>query len=373
MTMHKLFLICPDKSEAGALETLPPTEGITIVKTSELLSSGKRFSIDDKICITSEASIDIVKKHLNNERLVSAIDVLKDKSAFRDVLSKIYPDYFYETLGFDDISSLKVNRKAVIKPSKGCFGTAVRVVDQDTNMKQLALEIQDEISNNSSVLSESVLSKNDFILEEFVEGEEYAVDVFFDAEGNPQIVNIFHHPLPDVPDYLHMIYYTSAEIFQKIYDKAMTFFIALNAILKVRNMIMHAEFKLSGDILFPIEINSMRIGGMGLGSLIYYALGINPYRCFIEGRSPDWKKVWHDYEGNDDIFAFFIAYNGSSIDKDKMRPNVAKLRSKFTHVILEELFDYQEQLAFGVFCLKETKDNLKKLLSIEFNNYFEPI
>ena len=40
-------------------------------------------------------------------------------------------------------------------------------------------------------------------------------------------------------------------------------------------------------------------------------------------------------------------------------------------IIHQELFDYKNQLAMGVFCLKETRTNLKKLLSIEFNDYFE--
>lgn len=41
-------------------------------------------------------------------------------------------------------------------------------------------------------------------------------------------------------------------------------------------------------------------------------------------------------------------------------------------VLREEIFDYKKQLAFGVFCIKESTQNIKKSLEIEFNNYFKP-
>ena len=59
------------------------------------------------------------------------------------------------------------------------------------------------------------------------------------------------------------------------------------------------------------------------------------------------------------------------MDKSKQKPSIAKLKNQFTKVLHEELFDYQSQLAFGVFCIKETKENIRKLLNIEFNDYFE--
>ena len=51
---------------------------------------------------------------------------------------------------------------------------------------------------------------------------------------------------------------------------------------------------------------------------------------------------------------------------------ITKLKSEFTKLIHEQLFDYQNQLSFGVFYLAETESNITKLLSIEFNDYFEP-
>ena len=247
-------------------------------------------------------------------------------------------------------------------------------MDTTSNLELISNEIRAEIDKNSSVLSDNVLSKNEFIIEDYIEGEEYAVDLFFDDKGNPHIVNIYHHPMPAETSYLHMIYYTSKEVFQKIYDRAIRFFNILNQSLQLKNFALHSEFRYTTNhALFPIEINAMRFGGMGLGNMVYHALGINPYDCFRNNISPNWNEIWSRPENTESIYAYFIAYNGKSIDKEKYMPDLGKLRNEFSLIINECIFNYQEQLAFGTFSLKETKTNLEKLLNIDFDNYFIPV
>lgn len=367
---NKLYLISPESAEAGTLETLPATKGMTLLKDNQIISKEFHFQKDDKICITSEASLDIVKNKIADNAKKQAINLLKDKYKFREILREIYPDYQFKKIEFDRIKSLQVSKKTVLKPSKGCFGTAVKIINESSDLVKVSNEIALEIQKNASVLSDNVLSQNDFILEEYISGEEYAIDMFFDEHGEPHIVNIYYHPLPSVEAYLHMIYYTSKEIFDKIYEHAITFFKKLNKILDVKNFVLHSEFKYDKELI-PIEINSMRFGGMGLGNMIYHAVGVNPYEYFNLGKSPDWKEIWANQDS--DIYAFFIAYNGTKIDKSTHEPNLEKLRGDFTEILREEIFDYKKQLAFGIFCIKENKHNIQKLLGIEFNEYFKPI
>ena len=273
---NKLYLVFPSDSESGTLETLPETDGMQLIKDIDTQAKDFKFDADDKICITSEASLEIVKEKLTDVSKKSAINYLKDKLKFREILSDIYPNYRYRKIKFDDIENLKINKKMVLKPIKGCFGTAVKIIDNNSDLKLISQEIKKELDKNSSVLSENVLSHNHFILEDYITGDEYAIDMFFDENGEPNIVNIYYHPMPKIDSYLHMIYYTSKDIFDKIYDRAIIFFKKLNKKLKVKNFILHSEFKFN-DELFPIEINSMRYGGMGLGNMIYHSVGVNPY------------------------------------------------------------------------------------------------
>ncbi|PIE00412.1 MAG: hypothetical protein CSA81_13790 [Acidobacteria bacterium] len=152
--------------------------------------------------------------------------------------------------------------------------------------------------------------------------------------------------------------------------KAMNIFTELNKTLNVKNYIIHAEFKLDADTFIPIEMNPMRLGGMGLGNMCFYALGVNPYAYLIKGTAPDWQAIWNKKENKDVIYNFLIAYNGTKVDLTKEKPNIDKLKQDLGEVLNEVHFDYQKNLVFGIFTSKETKESMEKLKSIEFNDYF---
>ena len=133
------------------------------------------------------------------------------------------------------------------------------------------------------MFSESVFSKKQVIIEQFLEGDEYAVDMFYSEKGEPVITNITYHPLPKKAAYHHVLYYTSHQIFQQLYPQVESFFTRLNSILNLRTFPIHAEFKLEdGKALLPIELNPLRYGGFGLADLSYYAYDQCPYFSFFQ-------------------------------------------------------------------------------------------
>lgn len=367
---QKLYLITSN-AESGTVESLPVTENLEIISNEDLAQTNLRFSKHDKVCIASEVSMETIVTRMDDPSRKKTIESLKDKYIFRQAIASIYPDYRYQFVKLSEIDSLKIATKSVIKPVKGVFGTAVRTIDRSTDLTSLALELKAELSKNANIFSDGVLSQEDFLVEEYIEGEEYAVDMFYDADGNPYIVNICHHPIPADRAYLHVLYYFSKEVFDRIYTQAKYFFTQLNQILNVTNLTMHCEFKLDDGKLMPIEINTLRYGGMGFGNMVFHALGINPYTYFLNNIEPDWQTIWEDRQ--EDIFCFFIAYNGANINVNEYKPNRERLKQQFTKVLLERSFDYQTQLTFGIYCLKETKENLSNLLKINFDNFFDPI
>jgi hypothetical protein len=375
---QQVYLITSN-AESGTLESLPATAQMQIINSDNLCQTNLRFAKQDKVCIASEAAIEKVIDRIEDSQRTKAIELLKNKYAFRQILATIYPDFQYQFVRADRIQDLKITEKSVIKPVKGVFGTAVRTIDRDTDLSELASELQTELTKNVDLFSPSVLSTTDFMVERYLDGEEYAVDMFYNSVGAACIVNIYHHPLPRNLAYLHVIYYSDRSVFDLIYAKAKHFFTALNRILSVTNLPIHGEFKFNGvggaslkeNCLMPIELNALRFGGMGLGNLVFHGLGVDPYACFAADIEPDWPQIWEDKQT--DLFVFFIAYNGRNTNTKYYRPNREKLRQEFTEILLERNFNYRHQLAFGIYILKETRQNLAKLLQIEFDDFFELI
>ena len=79
------------------------------------------------------------------------------------------------------------------------------------------------------------------------------------------------------------------------------------------------------------------------------------------------------WEGKENIYGFFIAYNGVHVDTSNTKPNWERLRQHFSHIILQIPFDYQKQLAFGILYIEEKADNIPALLQIDFDDYFIPL
>lgn len=370
---NSAYLICNPASESGTLETLPAAHGLELLNRQQLQEQKDlRFGRHTKVCLTSESMLDDVLARLDDENRRNAVLKLKDKFAFRTLLKSIYPDFYFKQCRLEDLPGEKLAResKYVVKPVKGCFGTGVRIIDGDINIQELIVEIKAELERNGAVLSSNVLTPDEFLIESYIEGEEYAVDMFYDNSGKPIITNICHHPMPNNPAYLHMLYYASRETFEKIYAPAKEFFLKLNQTLQVTNLPIHSEFRLQNGQLIPIELNPFRFGGMGLGNLGYHALGVNTYEHFIEDIEPDWASIWKD---KDNAFGFFIAYIGKESDVLTSQPDWGQLRKQFTRIILEAPFDYKTQLAFGILYIEEKQDRLPELLKIEFDDYFIPI
>jgi hypothetical protein len=367
LNQEKVYIIT-SSVEAGTLETLPVTPEMELIPHERLAETDRYFNPEEKVCITSEYSLSSVINRLDPVRK-RAVEVLKDKYRFRAILRSMYPDFRFNNLKPEDIPKLTIQKKSVIKPARGIFGTAVRIIDPSTDLQLLSRELSAELKKNAKVYPDSVLSSEDFIIEDYIEGDEYAVDMFYDSKGIPRIVNIMHHPLPENEAYLHMIYNSSKTAFERMYGLSTQFFLKLNKILKVKNFLLHSELKLWNGRIYPVEINCMRFGGMGLCNLIWYSHGINPFLYFLRDREPDWDFLWKGKEKQ--VYSFFIAYNGATVNTEKSRPDPEKLKKRFARVLKEHLFDYRKQLAFGIYFLEETEENIKELVKLEFDEFFE--
>lgn len=370
-----MYLIISNNNEPGTLDTLPKTKGLNILKEDDFLNSDIQLNDNAMYAITTEGVINSVNKKTTSDRKLKATQLLKDKVLFRETIANLFTDYHFFNTTVEDFPKLKIKSKMVVKPRKGFFGTGIRVIDEKTNLEEVKNEIVTEIAKNGKAFtnSDAILSTEELLVEDYIGGEEFAVDMFYDNDGKPQMLSIYAHPSPKNEAYIHALYCSSRKIHEKIAPKAIELFTKLNETLQVKNYVIHAEFKLDGDKFIPIEMNPMRLGGMGLGNMSYYTLNINPYEYLIKGEAPDWETIWNKEENKDAVYNFLIAYNGTKVDVNTQKPNINKLKKDLGEILNETHFDYQKSLVFGIFTTKETEESMKKLENIEFNDYFENI
>ncbi len=366
--MADSWLVTDPAAEAGSIETLPPLEGWTVVTRADLAESDLTFGPEARVAITTEAAMPEVLGRLDQNRC-AAIETLKDKVAFRIALRDRYPHLDVRDVSLDQLPSLTIAAgcRYVVKPARGVFGTAVHEVHNGTDLTALRDRISSEVARGVQVLSASALSGDTLIVEPFIEGEEYAVDAVFTMDGTPIVVGAYRHPMPHNSAYLHVVYHAGAEVLAAVYEQALDFFQYLGATLDLHGMAMHGEFRLdSSGQLVPIEVNSMRVGGMGLGNMLHHTAGIDAFQHFRTETVPDWSAVRED----DHFHVFMVAYNGATIDTATHRPDWDALRRHFDDIVLEVPFDHRQQLAFGVVFARQRPERLDELLSLEFDELF---
>lgn len=344
----------------------------TVLDGKELdAKEGRRFAPGERVAITSENVLDTVLKRLEDPALADMIDALKNKNRCRDLMNAQYPDFFHRLVALSDLPTLKLppDRKFVVKPNRGYFATAIKIINSDSDLAQIRKEIEADVKRNSAVFASTVLSDADVIVEDFIEGEEYAVDMFFDRSGKPVIVNIYHHPIPENPDYLHALYYTSKPIFDDYHDLFIGWFEKLNETLNARGFPVHGEFRVTRDGVMPIELNPLRFGGDGLIDLAFHAFGFNPYQAFVRDEAPDWNAIWKGRE--EKIYTWMMGYVGTDIDVQSHRPDRGAFESLFSNILSDALLNYEAHLGFSVVYSEETDiETVHRLVNTDFKEFF---
>jgi hypothetical protein len=349
-------------------------EGIIVLSGEELAQSDIRFGATDKVYVPSETSLSTVIQRMDNPEYAEGILKLKDKYLCREALRGMYPDFYFAKCMLDEISQLRFpTPKVVIKPLKGFFGTGVRFADSSTDMQRLAEDIDKEVTANSRFFPASILTRDEYVIEEYLEGEEYAVDMYYDEDGQAVIMNIYHHPDPKINDYAHLMYYSNADLFDRHLEAFTRFFRDFGAIMKLRNFPIHAEFKLRDGSFYPLEFNPMRYGGFGLADLTHQSYGFHPIAAFFFGHKPNWSKILESRREQN--YAFILAYNGKDIDLDTKQPGHERFMQhlqKHAEIMDYVQLDYRRNPVFAIAYIKsDDQAQMKALLDTDFADFFE--
>ena len=314
----------------------------------------------------SENSISWIFKNLQSTKLPYQIKLFKDKFRFRELIKDSFPDFFFKRVKLEEIQSLTlegIDFPFVIKPSLGFFSIGVHIVHNLSDWNAAKKELN--YKNLQSMYPKEVLDTSTFILEDYIEGEEYAIDCYFDEEGNAVILNILHHKFSSGNDVSDRVYSTSKSIILEYKDAIEAFLKPIGNKAGLKNFPMHIEVRIdtNGNIL-PIEANPLRFGGWcTTGDLTWYAYGINSYEYFIANKKPNWEQVFKTR--NDKIYSIILLNNNSNFKASEISHfDYEMLEQDLEKMLVLRKIDIKKYPVFGFVFSETSLDNKVELDNI---------
>lgn len=312
----------------------------------------------------SENSLEWIYENIKNQELIDNINIMKDKTAFRNSIKELYPDFFYKEVGLEDLKNIDFNLMPlpfVIKPAVGFFSVGVHVISNIDDWHHAVKEISNNFKDWQKTYPEKVIDNSTYILEEFINGKEYAIDAYYDENGTPVILNIMKHDFSSTSDVSDRLYYTSKEIINEKLHILTDFLNKINLKIKARSFPFHAEVRIDKDRIVPIEFNPIRFAGWCCTDLTYFAFGFKTYDYYFKNMRPDWNKLLQNKDHK--IFSLIVLdkykdyISGDTFDYDS-------LHDYFNKVLCIRKLDPETNPVFGFVFTQTDDDNMKELENI---------
>jgi hypothetical protein len=323
----------------------------------------------------SENAINWISENLQFTKLPEKIELFKNKVKYRNSTAHLYPELFYRAYQYEDLRLINIEELPspfIIKPAVGFFSIGVYKVYNKSDWEQTLTEIQKEINKLNSTYPSVVVDGTTYIVEEFIEGDEYAFDAYYDIDGNPVILNIYRHLFSSDKDVGDRIYMTSKEIIEENMEAFNDFLVQTGKLFNLKNFPLHIEVRKSAKgKLIPIEINPLRFGGWcTTADMTWHAYQINTYHYYQQQIKPDWNTILNGKEGK--IYSIIILNNSTGEDaNDILEFNYDDLLSKFEKPLELRKTDYKRFPLFAFLFAETRKENYAELEYILTSNLRE--
>ena len=340
----------------ASLNWISEEEAIAIIKNNP----------SQRIYSNSENVLSWIDNHFGESELSKQINILKDKAKFREQIKAIFPEFQFQKIKLENIQNIAIEELSfpfVIKPSIGFLSIGVYIINDEKDWIKAKEEITPH--NLKSIFPKNVLDTSHFIIEDFIQGEEYAIDYYHNDKGEVVILNILHHVFSTGTDTSDRVYSTSKAIINQYKSELEQFLNTIGNKLNLKNFPAHAEVRIdeNGKII-PIEINPLRFGGWcTTGDLSGIALGLNSYKYYFENTCPNWDTIYQGKENK--IFSIIVLDNNSGIKPaDIAKFDYEALANDFENPILIRALDINTYPLFGFVFTKTDQKNKKELYDI---------
>ena len=330
------------------------------------------------VYMPTENSIGWVMDNLKSTRLPGLIRMFKDKLQSRKLMESLYPEYYFRRVGLSDLDALDVThipKPFIIKPAVGFCSFAVCKVATDSDWEPAKQDIRKAVESARSIYPADVLDFDSFIIEQFIEGDEFAFDACYNQDGKPVIFSAYKHVFASEDDVSDRLYITSADIVRKYQPVFTEFLEKLGDLVNLKNFPLHAEVRIDSEgRLLPIEINPMRFGGMcTTADLASQAYGYNLYEYCFEQKEPAWEELLKCREEH--IYGMVMLNNSTGVEPGKIKGfDYDSLAGRFESVLETRRINHREFHFFGFLFIqfrKENRGEMEEILHSDLSEYIK--
>ncbi len=313
----------------------------------------------------SENSISWIEKNLQNTSLPGKIKLFKNKVLFRDLIRDLFPDFFYKGVSLEELESIDASGfplPFIVKPAVGFFSLGVYKVEKPEDWNETVKTIKKEIDLIKDLYPPEVLHTGEFIIEECIDGDEFAIDCYFNEDGNPVVMNIMKHIFSSGADVNDRVYVTSKAIIENYLEPISKFLSEIGKRVGLANFPAHVEVRIDENgIVAPIEVNPLRFGGWcSTPDLAWHAYGINLYEYLFQHKEPDWNSILQDKDGA--VFSNIVLNNSTGIEGKNIQSfDYKKLLSDFEKPLELRKADYSKFPLFGFLFCETRQQNIQEL------------
>ncbi|MDD1505844.1 ATP-grasp domain-containing protein [Lysinibacillus sp. CNPSo 3705] len=349
---------------------IPNESTINLKKVDDLLIELEKGN--SPILFNSENGLNILSKYAPNHYLTTVTDILKNKVTFRKTLSRHYTDFFFTEVSLKELEELDPSAlpfPIIVKPVIGYSSIGVHRIDKVEEYKETIKQLKFEMEVTSSEYPIEVINNQSFIIEKLIEGDEYAVDVYFTEDGEPVILNLFKRMFRHEKDMSDRIYYTSKQVINESLNKIQEFLRTISSFFALKSAPIHIEIRIDKDQIVPIEVNPLRFAGIGTNELGVHAYGVNACEYFFKQEKPDWENIVNQMD--DSIYSFCCAEIDASIDcKQVVSINHEAFKLNFGEILEYRPMNVNESSTFAVIFHKSPDLNEnRRLLNLDLNQY----
>lgn len=317
-------------------------------------TAAARISSGERTYTNSENALGWIFDHVDNQELLDAISVFKDKHETRVRLADLDPDLYYRTVTFDEVQDLDyadLPERFVIKPSTGFGSMGVYMIENAEGLAEAKNRIAQDYKIWLERYPEAVIQAGEFIIEEYIQGQEYALEAYFDENGDVHLLNVLRHDFSDESDMSDRLYIASPSMVEEMGALFSSWLEDVNKILGVKNIAVHPEVRLNESGVHVIEFNPMRFMGMGGTDISWYAYGTRSFETFLEDKALDWEQMFAD--AKDRTFATMIL-NPPADTPLEATFDYEALDAKLPRILSPRRFSYPATGLFGFYILDIT-------------------